>query len=37
MSQTSADGEDFNFRLEDAKGRPIKFPVKLISETTFVR
>ena len=28
---------NYNFRLEDAKGRPIKFPVKLISDTTFDR
>ena len=37
MSQPSVEGEEFNFRLEDAKGRHIKFPIKLISDTTFDR
>lgn len=35
MSQPSGKGEDFNFRLVDARGRRIQFPVKLISNTTF--
>ena len=37
MSQPSAEGEDFNFRLEDADGKPVKFPLRLISDTTFDR
>lgn len=28
---------NYNFRLEDANGKTIKFPVKLISDTTFDR
>ena len=36
MSQPS-EGGDFNFRLEDANGKLVKFPLKLISNTTFDR
>ena len=28
---------NYNFRLEDAKGKTVKFPLKLISDTTFDR
>ena len=37
MSGPSAEGEDFNCRLEDADGKPVNFPLKLISDTTFGR